>query len=88
MCGFCGFTGQIVDRERYMKEMADCITHRGPDSDGYYFDDDIAMAFRRLSIIDLETGHQPLYSEDKRLVLMFNGEIYNYRALRAELLEA
>ena len=50
MCGFCGFTGQIVDRERYMKEMADCITHRGPDSDGYYFDDDIAMAFRVLLI--------------------------------------
>ena len=88
MCGFCGFTGEIVNRDQVIREMAARITHRGPDSDGYYVDDRIAMGFRRLSIIDLEAGHQPLYNEDQTLVLMFNGEIYNYRELRQELLEA
>ena len=87
MCGFCGFTGQVVDREQYLREMTEKITHRGPDSDGYYLDEGIAMGFRRLSIIDLEAASQPLYNEDKSLVLMFNGEIYNYQALRAELME-
>ncbi|MBQ2715646.1 MAG: asparagine synthase (glutamine-hydrolyzing), partial [Clostridia bacterium] len=85
MCGFCGFTGEIVDREQYLRQMTERITHRGPDSDGYYLDDCIAMGFRRLSIIDLEAASQPLYNEDKSLVLMFNGEIYNYRELREEL---
>ena len=88
MCGFCGFTGQVVDREQYLQEMAEQITHRGPDSQGTYLDDDIAMAFRRLSIIDLEGGDQPLYNEDHSLVLMFNGEIYNYRQLGEELRDA
>ena len=68
--------------------MADKITHRGPDSQGYYLDRGIAMAFRRLSIIDLGGGSQPIYNEDQSKVLMFNGEIYNYRALREQLLEA
>ena len=85
MCGFCGFTGQITDREHYLREMTEKITHRGPDSDGYYLDDTLAMGFRRLSIIDLEAASQPLYNEDKSLVLMFNGEIYNYKELRQEL---
>ena len=87
MCGFCGFTGEIVDRERYLRQMTEAITHRGPDSDGYYMDAGIHMGFRRLSIIDVEGAPQPLYNEDKSLVLMFNGEIYNYQALRAELIE-
>ena len=88
MCGFCGFTGNVLDRDAYIKEMARLITHRGPDSEGYYLDDGIAMGFRRLSIIDIESANQPLYNEDKSLVLMFNGEIYNYRQLRDELLAA
>ncbi len=88
MCGFCGFTGQVENRDQVLKEMAAVITHRGPDSEGYYLDDGVAMAFRRLSIIDLESGSQPIYNEDKSLVLMFNGEIYNYRDLRRELLDA
>lgn len=88
MCGFCGFTGQIVDRETYLRQMTEKITHRGPDADGYYLDDELAMGFRRLSIIDLEAAQQPLYNEDKTLVLMFNGEIYNYRELREELIAA
>ncbi len=87
MCGLCGFTGELVDRETYLRQMTEKIIHRGPDSDGFYTDADIAMGFRRLSIIDLGAGDQPLYNEDKTLVLTFNGEIYNYKALRAELLE-
>ncbi len=88
MCGFCGFTGQLVDRKEVLRQMTEKITHRGPDSDGYFLDDGIAMGFRRLSIIDLEAGHQPLYNEDKTLALTFNGEIYNYRILREQLLAA
>ncbi len=88
MCGFCGFSGEIVDREQYLRQMTEKITHRGPDSDGYFIDDMMAMGFRRLSIIDLEAASQPLYNEDKSLVLMFNGEIYNYQDLREELMAA
>ena len=67
--------------------MTDVITHRGPDSSGFYCDDYISMGFRRLSIIDLDAGHQPIYNEDKSLVLTFNGEIYNYKELRDRLIE-
>lgn len=92
MCGLCGFTGEVVglttNREEIVRQMADRITHRGPDSEGYYVDDHVAMGFRRLSIIDLTTGHQPLFNEDKTLVLNFNGEIYNYQSLREELEQA
>lgn len=88
MCGFCGFSGELVDREQYLRQMTEKITHRGPDSDGYFMDDMMAMGFRRLSIIDLEAASQPLYNEDKSLVLMFNGEIYNYQDLREELMAA
>ncbi len=88
MCGFCGFTGELENREQVLREMTEVITHRGPDSEGYYLDDGVAMGFRRLSIIDLESGSQPIYNEDRSLVLMFNGEIYNYRKLRQELLDA
>ena len=91
MCGICGFTGEIIDRgdkQEVLRRMTEIITHRGPDSSGFYTDEDIAMGFRRLSIIDLsETGDQPLYNEDKTLVLTFNGEIYNYRELRKTLIE-
>ncbi len=88
MCGFCGFSGELIDRETYLRQMTEKITHRGPDADGYYLGDTLAMGFRRLSIIDLEAAQQPLYNEDKSLVLMFNGEIYNYRELRQELIAA
>ncbi len=88
MCGFCGFTGQIQNRAELLQQMADKITHRGPDSQGVYMDEQLAMAFRRLSIIDLEGGSQPIENEDGSKVLMFNGEIYNYRELRQELSDA
>ena len=86
MCGICGFTGEVIDRDKVIKNMTDVITHRGPDSDGVFMDDYIAMGFRRLSIIDLDAGHQPIYNEDKTLVLTFNGEIYNYKELRKVLI--
>lgn len=87
MCGICGFTGELIDRENVIKGMTDVITHRGPDSEGFYLNKDISMGFRRLSIIDLEDGSQPIYNEDKSLVLTFNGEIYNYRDLRKTLIK-
>lgn len=89
MCGFCGFSDKLkmVEKKKIIKNMADRITHRGPDSDGYYVDDKIAMGFRRLSIIDLKGGDQPLYNEDKSIVVMFNGEIYNFQELRSVLIE-
>ncbi len=87
MCGICGFTGQIENRDDVIKNMTDVITHRGPDSSGFYTDDYISMGFRRLSIIDLDAGHQPIYNEDKTLVLTFNGEIYNYQELRKVLIQ-
>lgn len=85
MCGFCGFVGHVMDQDSIIKKMTDIIVHRGPDSDGFFAHDNIAMGFRRLSIIDLEQGSQPLYNEGKTLILTFNGEIYNYKELRREL---
>lgn len=89
MCGFAGFVGKVEDRETVLVNMMDTIIHRGPDSAGKYVDEDAALGFRRLSIIDLSSvGDQPLYNEDKSMVLVFNGEIYNYQELRKELIEA
>lgn len=89
MCGFVGFVGDVEDREQVLTNMMDTIIHRGPDSEGKYVDEDAALGFRRLSIIDLSAvGDQPLYNEDRTMVLVFNGEIYNYQELRKELVEA
>lgn len=88
MCGLCGFTGEVVDRQAVITAMTDKITHRGPDSSGVFQEDSISMGFRRLSIIDISNvGDQPIFNEDKSLVLTFNGEIYNYQQLRQELLD-
>ncbi|OEH92177.1 asparagine synthase (glutamine-hydrolyzing) [Bacillus solimangrovi] len=88
MCGFVGVLSyqpnQPLPINRFMN-MTNIITHRGPDDEGYYEDDYIQMGFRRLSIIDLEGGHQPLSYENQRYWITFNGEIYNYVELRAEL---
>ena len=88
MCGFVGFTNYIKDDGAVLEKMMDRIVHRGPDSAGKYVDGDVALGFRRLSIIDLAEGDQPMFNEDKSLVLTFNGEIYNFKDLRAELVEA
>ena len=85
MCGFVGFCDDSKNKKKIIRDMADIIKHRGPDSDGYYVDNNIALGFRRLSIIDLDKGSQPIFSEDKNKVIVFNGEIYNYKEIREEL---
>ncbi len=90
MCGFVGFAGEdgTLDHRAVVRAMADAIAHRGPDDAGYFADGRAALGFRRLAIIDLEGAHQPLRNEDGSLVLVFNGEIYNYRELRETLIRA
>jgi len=85
MCGICGFTGK--SDEVTLKRMTESIFHRGPDEDGFYSDEEINLGIRRLSIIDVETGHQPVHNEDQTIWTVFNGEIYNFKELRQELEE-
>ena len=88
MCGFIGFTGALApaEKEKILAPMMERIVHRGPDMGGAYADEQVALGFRRLSILDLsENGAQPMQSEDGQVVVVFNGEIYNFQALRADL---
>ena len=87
MCGFVGFVDKEKNKKKIIKDMADMIKHRGPDSDGYFCDENVALGFRRLSIIDLNNGSQPIYNEDNTKIIVFNGEIYNYEELKTELLK-
>jgi asparagine synthase (glutamine-hydrolysing) len=90
MCGIIGYMDLRDERpadERLLLRMADRVIHRGPDSSGYLIDGSVAIGFRRLSIIDIEGGHQPLYNEDGSVAIVCNGEIYNYRELKAPLIE-
>ncbi|MCD8315317.1 MAG: asparagine synthase (glutamine-hydrolyzing) [Firmicutes bacterium] len=91
MCGFIGFTtsdGEAgFDRERLIGNMCERIRHRGPDDGGTYIDEKITLGFRRLSIIDLSDGGQPMKNEDGHVVIVFNGEIYNFMELRDDLIE-
>lgn len=84
MCGICGIIRKGNNKD-IIKKMNDRIMHRGPDGEGYYIDGDVAFGHRRLSIIDLSTGDQPIYNEDNSVVTVYNGEIYNYLELRSEL---
>ena len=84
MCGICGYLGLAEDG--LLQRMTDCITHRGPDEEGAFQAEGVGLGMRRLSIIDVAGGHQPIENEDGSLVIVFNGEIYNYRPLREELL--
>ncbi len=86
MCGICGFTGNDVEQEKVLTDMMNRIIHRGPDGQGSYITQDVALGHRRLSIIDLATGKQPMFNEDGTMVITFNGEIYNYKELREELI--
>ena len=89
MCGICGKLmfkpGERV-AQALVKSMTDAIVHRGPDDEGFYVSGQIGLGFRRLSIIDLTGGHQPLSNEDETVWIIFNGEIYNYQTLREELI--
>ena len=89
MCGIVGFCDAKAKKEkkRIIKDMADKIAHRGPDGEGYFVDDVVALGHRRLSIIDLNTGGQPIFNQEKTKAIIFNGEIYNYESLRDELQE-
>jgi asparagine synthase (glutamine-hydrolysing) len=88
MCGICGFynysTGEPAD-EQLIRAMTARIRHRGPDDEGLYVDGPLAIGMRRLSIIDVQGGHQPIHNEDKMIWVSFNGEIYNFLELRQEL---
>lgn len=88
MCGIAGIVTKRENKKEIIEAMSKRIEHRGPDGEGYFFDDDVALAHRRLSIIDLTTGDQPIYNEDERIVTVYNGEIYNYVELRDELVKA
>lgn len=89
MCGIVGFTNFVDDSNKIIGEMMDRIRHRGPDAEGKYVDDKIALGHRRLSIIDVSSsGDQPIFNEDGSMVIVFNGEIYNYREIREKLVEA
>ncbi len=86
MCGIAGFSGNIDgNKNEILKKMTDRIAHRGPDQEGFYINDDVALGFRRLSIIDLNNGSQPMFNENKDIAIVFNGEIYNHLSLREEL---
>jgi asparagine synthase (glutamine-hydrolysing) len=88
VCGICGklsFDRDAALAPALLKTMADTIEHRGPDDEGYYISGPVGFGFRRLSIIDLNTGHQPISNEDGTIWIVFNGEIYNYRELRRTL---
>jgi len=85
MCGIVGFISKDKEKKKIIKEMAEKISHRGPDGEGFYMDDNIALGHKRLSIIDINLGSQPIYNEDKSKVIIFNGEIYNYKNLKIEL---
>ncbi len=83
MCGICGVIhadGQVT--ETLLRSMNDTIHHRGPDGEGYYLHETVGLAMRRLAIIDVGGSEQPLYNEDQSVVVVFNGEIYNYHAPR------
>ncbi|MGL4390202.1 MAG: asparagine synthase (glutamine-hydrolyzing), partial [Carnobacterium maltaromaticum] len=88
MCGIVGFIDRMNqnDKSKTLEEMMNTIVHRGPSSSGEFIDEGAAIGFRRLSIIDLEGGDQPIFNEDKSKLITFNGEIYNFRELREDLI--
>ena len=88
MCGIAGIVTKRENKKEIIESMSKRIEHRGPDGEGYFFEGDVALAHRRLSIIDLSTGNQPMFNEDDSIVTVYNGEIYNYVELRDELTKA
>src|ERR1700682_2771118 len=87
MCGICGLveSGEAVDASGVVRRMAATMRHRGPDDEGFLIDGPIVLGMRRLSIIDVEGGHQPIFNEDGSIGVVLNGEIYNFRELTTTL---
>ncbi|WEG74278.1 asparagine synthase (glutamine-hydrolyzing) [Vagococcus intermedius] len=85
MCGIVGFVSTRENKDEIIENMMETIIHRGPNSSGKFTDDNVALGFRRLSIVDLEGGSQPIFNEDDTKVVIFNGEIYNYEKIRDDL---
>ncbi|RMF06286.1 asparagine synthase (glutamine-hydrolyzing) [Candidatus Woesearchaeota archaeon] len=85
MCGIAGLIGEVGNREDIVKEMAESLSHRGPDDEGYYNDDSVSLGHKRLSIIDLKTGRQPMLTPDGNKVIVYNGEVYNFKEIRKKL---
>src|ERR1700720_1419829 len=83
MCGICGFTGE--PDWQTLQRMTDALVHRGPDEAGFWESGEVSLGMRRLAIVDLETGQQPIFNEDATVGVVFNGEIYNYPELQVEL---
>lgn len=87
MCGINGIISKEKNKDKLIKDMNERIIHRGPDAEGIYVDDNVALGQRRLSIIDLAGGNQPIYNKDKSILIIYNGEVYNYKQLKEELSE-
>ena len=87
MCGFTGYVNNKKKDKNIIKEMTKTIIHRGPDDEGIYTDDTYHVGFRRLSFQDVKNGSQPMYNEDKSLVIVYNGEVYNFKELKEELIK-
>ena len=87
MCGICGIIQPGKDNSRLINDMCDMLQHRGPDSSGTFIKGDVSLGHRRLSIIDFNTGDQPIFNEDKSIVVMFNGEIYNFQDFKNDLIQ-
>src|SRR5512139_3081504 len=88
MCGIAGFINApapIEQQRLWIDSMAQSLAHRGPDSHGIWVEGQVALGHRRLSIIDLESGQQPMTDAEERAVIVFNGEIYNFKEIRARL---
>ena len=90
MCGICGiidFSNQIKEKKQIIHVMAEKILHRGPDDSGAFSDENISLGFKRLSILDIKNGNQPIFNKNKSIVSIFNGEIYNFKEIKKELIE-
>ena len=88
MCGICGivdFYRQVKDKKELTHVMSSNLSHRGPDDSGEFNDEFISMGFRRLSILDIEKGNQPVTNKNKKIISIFNGEIFNFKEIRNEL---
>src|SRR5438309_6904078 len=85
MCGISGMLGSLRTDRATLQRMNDGLRHRGPDGEGFFWSDDVGLGMRRLAIIDVAGGDQPIYNEDRSVCVVFNGEIYNFLDLRQEL---